>query len=189
MGALRERRRQRAGSAEPVRFEMRPGDMRSRRVKSILSVLLLSAVLGIAVCAAPTGAVPASTSPISPTATPARYGDGLSRFLDGQPVLRGAAALDHARATTDSTAFLVGGWVTNVPGLLIFCPAMPATGSSPWLFSCGQPAFSDLAGDAQGNLVAAGELTFHFVDTSRLESGPAILRVHVHDPRAAECGD
>ncbi len=168
---------------------MRLGDMRSRRVKSILSVLLMSAVLGTAACAAPAGAVPARTSPSSPTATPARYADGLPRFFAGQPVLRGEAALDHARRSSDSAPFLVGGWVTNVPGLPIACPLMRSAGADLWLFSCGQPAFSDLAGDAQGSLVAAGELTFHFVDTSRLESGPAILRVHVHDPRAAECGD
>ncbi len=168
---------------------MRPGDMRSWHVRSIPSVLLISAALWIAACAAPTGAAPASQSVTTPTASPARYADGLPRFFDGQPVLRGAAALDHARTTTDSTPFLVGGWVTNVPGLPIACPAMPATGSSPWLFSCGQPSFSDLAGDAQGSLVAAGELTFHFVDTSGLESGPAILRVHVQDLRASQCGD
>jgi hypothetical protein len=119
----------------------------------------------------------------------ARYSDGLPRFLDGQPVLRGSAALEHARATSDSTPFLVGGWGTNLPGQPISCPFMPGTGSARWLFACGQPGFSDLAGDASGNLVAAGELTFHFVDTSQLESGPAILRVHVRDPRAAQCGD
>jgi len=167
--------------------------MRSVCVRSIHWSLLLSAVLAIAACSGQTGPVPAgtaaSTQEPAPAATSARFADGLPRSIDGQPVLRGAADLDHARATADATPFLVGGWITNVPGLGYHCPLMPATGSALWLFACGQPTFSDLAGDAQGSLVAAGELTFHFVDTRTLESGPAILRVHVDDPRAAQCGD
>ena len=117
-----------------------------------------------------------------------RYADGLPRTLDSQPVLRGDAALAHARTTPDATPFLLGGWVTIVPGLPIACPAVLPSPGSEWLAPCGQPSFSDLAGNAAGDLVAAGELTFHFFDTSGLPSGPAILRVHVHDPRAAECG-
>ncbi len=131
-----------------------------------------------------TPVIPSSTA----TAPSARYDDGIPRVFDGQPVLRGAAAIAHARATSDTTPFLVGGWVTNVPGDAVPCPALPIAGASAWLAPCGQPAFSDVAGDATGNVVADGELTFHFADVTGLQSGPAILRVHVHDPRASACG-
>ncbi len=131
---------------------------------------------------------PAASPAASASAVTDRYPDGLPRTLDGQPVLRGAAALAHARATPDATPFLLGGWVTVVPGLPLACPAVLPSAGAEWLAPCGQPAFSDVAGDGSGNLVAAGELTFHFLDTSGLQSGPAIQRVHVHDPRASECG-
>ncbi len=131
---------------------------------------------------------PAPSSAASAAAITDRYVDGLPQTLDGQPVLRGAAALAHARATPDATPFFIGGWVTVVPGLPIACPLVLPSAGAEWLAPCGQPAFSDQAGDAAGDLVAAGELTFHFLDTSGLQSGPAILRVHVHDPRASECG-
>jgi hypothetical protein len=153
------------------------------------------AVLLVAACANSASSRPAASfrssapsSVLSSSGVTDRYPDGLPRLLDGQPVLRGEAALAHARATSDATPFLLGGWMTVVPGLPLVCPlVLPSTGVE-WLAPCGQPAFSDVAGDAAGDLVAAGALTFHFLDTSGLGSGPAILRVHVHDPRAAECG-
>jgi hypothetical protein len=152
------------------------------------------AVLLVAACASPASSRPsASRSSALPSALPSpgvtdRYLDGLPRTLDSQPVLRGEAALAHAGATADATPFLLGGWMTVVPGLPLSCPAvLPSTGSE-WFAPCGQPAFADVAGDVAGDVVAAGELTFHFLDTSGLQSGPAILRVHVHDPRASQCG-
>jgi hypothetical protein len=153
-----------------------------------MTVLVLGALLGALGCGAPTGTISGVASSTGATGA-VRYPDGLPRYLDGQPVLRAEAALDYARGLVSATPFLLGGWVTVLPGPPPACPALPTAGSSPWLFACGQPAFSDMAGDANGNLVAEGELTFHFVDWSQLQSGPAILRVHVRDARASECGD
>jgi hypothetical protein len=180
--------------------------MTRRRLSAIPGTLLCAAL--VAACAAVPSpflsAPPSATAPATATTTPstgpsagpilaatppgppARYDDGLPRTLGGLPVLRGAAALARA-ATADDAPFLLGGWVTNVPGAVYSCPAETGPGSR-WLAPCGQPAFSDVAGDPHPVLVARGLLTFRMADVSALESGPAILRVHVRDPRAAQCG-
>jgi hypothetical protein len=163
---------------------MRPG----RISWALIAPLVAAGLLG---CAAPgaTGTPPVgAVRPIaSPSPAGGRYPDGLPRLFADQPVLRGVAALDHERAATDASPFLLGGWVTFIPGIFYSCPAETAPADL-WLAPCGQPAFSDVAGVTNGDLVAQGELTFHFADVSHLESGPAILRVHVHDPRAGQCG-
>ncbi|MGH2513547.1 MAG: hypothetical protein ACRDGQ_12760, partial [Candidatus Limnocylindrales bacterium] len=112
-----------------------------------------------------------------------RYPDGLPRAFDGQPVLRGSAALARAAAATDTTPFLVGGWVTFIPGSR-FCPLAPADGAS-WARDCIQAQLADAAGTTDDALTAA--ITFHFV-LSGLISGPIVARVEVHDPRATTCG-
>ena len=159
------------------------------RISWALTVPLVAA--GLLGCATPGATGTRSQHVVGPIALPSaavsRYPDGLPRLFADQPVFRGVAALDHERAATDATPFLLGGWVTFIPGIFYSCPAETAPADL-WLALCGQPAFSDVAGDTNGNLVAQGELTFHFADVSHLESGPAILRVHVHDPRAGQCG-
>lgn len=169
------------------------GDSVADAMRSILIGCL--AVLLVAACGSgasfrPSASPRASNPPSAPSSPgmTGRYPDGLPRTLDGQPVLRGEAALAHARTVSDAAPFLIGGWVTAWAGLPPSCPAVPPSSGGEWLAPCGQPEFSDIAGDTAGNLVAAGELTFHFLDTSGLGSGAAILRVHVHDPRAGQCG-
>ena len=154
----------------------------------LIALLAMVGLLGCASLAGPAAPRSSAIPSAIPSAQLARYDDGLPRVFDGQPVLRGKAAFAHEATATDARPFLLGGWVTNVPGAVISCPAMPATGAAVWLAPCGQPTFSDLAGDPNPSLVAGGELTFHFADVSTLQSGPVILRVHVHDPRAAQCG-
>lgn len=112
-----------------------------------------------------------------------RYADGLPRSLDGRPVLRGAAALAHAQSTTDDTPFLIGGWVTYLPGVSA-CPNQPV-GDTSWLHDCVMVGFSDLAGAEDPGLTEA--VTFRFV-LHGLSSGPAVAEVDVHDPRASSCG-
>lgn len=138
---------------------------------------------------------PSSSSP-SPTTEPTttgtsgpsidRYADGIPKAVDGEHVLRGAAALARAAATTDRTPFLVGGWVTYVPGPR-FCPAQTQGKNVPWSHDCIQAAFSDVAGALEPKLTAA--VTFHFVlATLAGGGGPVVARVAVHDPHAASCG-
>ena len=151
---------------------------------------------GGAVGGAPTSSVAPSGHPVvtsGPTALasfPAasgaaitdRYSDGLPRTIDGAPVLRGAAALAHARAATDDTPFLIAGWVTWLPGAR-YCTLFDD--GSTWLRDCGRPALSDLAGAQDPPLTDA--ITFRFV-LDQVSTGPIVARVRVHDPRSNTCG-
>ena len=96
------------------------------------------------------GSIPSATgsaaATVNPTATSGtsgpsidRYADGIPKAIDGDPVLRAAAALAKAAAATDATPFLVGGWVIYWPGAR-HCPAM--LGDQPWSRDCAQAAFS-----------------------------------------------
>ena len=111
-----------------------------------------------------------------------RYDDGLPRGIGGQPVLRGADAIARAQATTDTSSFLVGGWVTRRWGPSS-CPVQLA-GQETWSFECGAPTFADLAGTVDGTL--GGAITYRFA-MDGLATGPVVVSAHVHDPRALEC--
>ncbi len=161
--------------------------------------LLVSAVAGCggALGGAPTASVAPSShgvvasGPTGLASVPAasgatisgRYADGLPRAIGGAPVLRGAAALAHAQAVTDDTPFLIGGWVTYLPGER-FCPLRAADDTS-WLHDCVKAQLGDVAGGEDPAL--AGAVTFRFA-LAGLTSGPVVASVEVHDPRAGECG-
>ncbi|MGH2468164.1 MAG: hypothetical protein ACRDGL_10620 [Candidatus Limnocylindrales bacterium] len=131
-------------------------------------------------------------SPAGPTMTPnptptgpssARYDDGIPRAFDGQPVLRGSVAVTEARSARDATSFLVGGWVSAFPpGQAFSCPAFS---NMTWLNDCPPTTLYDVAGDITATL--AVPMTFHFV-LGQARTGPVVVSVHVHDPRASECG-
>lgn len=169
-----------------------------------LPIVLVGLLVGGCVAAASSAEPSASSAPTtaaspskmtSPTPSPspatARYPDGIPSSFDGQPVLRGEAVLAKARAMTTADPFLVGAWLDVYAGPRS-CPI--DTRSLPpdsWLHAC-QPTIraSDEAGAEPSALVAAfapsPTATFRFA--TGLHSGPAILRVHVHDPRASQCG-
>lgn len=162
--------------------------MRHRRsipVRFVAPLLMVAVVAGCAAGPAPetTAVVSPSVPPGSASAVTDRYPDGIPRMLGGQPVLRGLAALSAAAAATDASPFLVGGWVTYWAGP-IHCPALLA-GDTSWLHECGRPTFSDQAGGEDDALSAATE--FRFVLAS-LATGPVVVSVVVHDPRASACG-
>ena len=131
---------------------------------------------------------PATTSaPMAPTpseAAAARSPDGIPTSVDGRPVLRGDAALAFADEQADATSFLIGGWVTYYPGPR-FCPIVPSEEQGAWTRDCGPPEFTDIAGTVDQGLTKA--ITFRFA-LDGLPTGPVIAEVHVHDPRAGECG-
>jgi photosystem II stability/assembly factor-like uncharacterized protein len=108
-----------------------------------------------------------------------RYGDGIPRTWQGQPVLRGQAALDFAKASTDDTPFLIAFWagIEYVHG----CSAEPLGGNME--FGCrGMDEVGDQPGVFSNELGAALR-----VDTSKVAPGPVIARVHTHDPALNGC--
>jgi hypothetical protein len=107
----------------------------------------------------------------------------------GQPVLRWANALTMRSTAKDDTPFLVGVWL-NVPTGVFSCPMDPGPDPSApnsWI-SRGGCQFNYVSTDAGGlPTVQNGIATFRFYN-GELATGPAIMRVHLHDPRAGQCG-
>ncbi len=124
----------------------------------------------------------------SPTPDPNRYPDGILRTLDGQPVLRWADAVAKARTTTDATPFFVAVWLDVYKGAHN-CPASHVDPAAPnsWLeYFCPSVWLSVDAGAAP--VLVDGVATFHFANFDQLNTGPAILQVHTHDPHSSQCG-
>jgi hypothetical protein len=152
-----------------------------------LVVALVSAGILVPTLLRPGAAVPSgtgsprATATVSPSATPdpTRYDDGIPRTWQGQPVLRGQAALDAANAATDESPFLVAFSAgIEVPH---GCVAQPVGGNSD--FACG---YMDNIGDQPG--VTRSDLEHAMrVDTSQAAPGPVIARVHTHDPALEGC--
>ena len=109
-----------------------------------------------------------------------RYDDGIPRTFDGQPVLRGQAAIDAANASTDASSFLVAFWVGKV---LQFrsCVALGLDDNAEYL--CG--SMSNV-GDQPGVLSPALGMALR-VDTSAVAPALVIARVHTHDPALMNC--
>ena len=117
----------------------------------------------------------------SPSASPnpLRYDDGIPRIWNGQPVLRGQAAIDAANASTDQSSFLVGFWAgIEMPH---GCVALGAGDNA--LYLCG--GMGDV-GDQPGVISSALGKALR-VDTSAVAPGPVIARVHTHDPSMMTC--
>ena len=118
-----------------------------------------------------------------------RYSDGIPTTFDGQPVIRWDAALARRETAADATTFLTGAWL-NIPVGAFSCPAAHADPSAPsttWLENLGCD-FRYVSTDAGSPASAQfGVTTFRFYK-GQLTTGPAIMRVHVHDSRASQCG-
>jgi hypothetical protein len=132
---------------------------------------------------------PASGAPTATTSATDRYDDGIPRTFDGQPVLRWPEALDKRQAASDDTPFLTGVWL-DIPTGVFHCPiGLGPDPSAPdsWIFS-GGCQFNYVSGEA-GALPTTqnGVATFRFFKGA-LATGPAIMRVHLHDARASQCG-
>lgn len=122
---------------------------------------------------------------------PAAYADGIPRQIDGQPVLRAAAFIAQASATADDTPFLVGGW-SPVDREQIRCPAVvdPLVPSDQILLlpPCGGFLFSDAPG-ASYRSMASSPWVWQRVAAPILPplGSSFVMKVHTHDPRAANC--
>ena len=135
-------------------------------------------------------ALPTTTSNPRPTLDmTGRYTDGIPTTFDGQPVIRWDAALAMRDTVTNTTPFLTGAWL-NIPVGFFMCPAGHADPSAPsttWLEDLGC-RFDYVSTEAGGQpTTQMGVTTFRFYK-GQLTTGPAIMRVHVHDPRATQCG-
>jgi hypothetical protein len=187
---LRDRVAAVSTSEESHRKEHRPLTLLrlSEMVGAVLAVVLVAGGLTIALrpnavpvpSATATGS-PRTTATASPSATadPLRYADGIPNTWQGEPVLRGQAALDAAKAATDATPFLVAFWAgievshgctaqSQLANANFFCGYMLNVGDEPGVYS------SDL-----GHAL--------HVDTSKVAPGPVIARVHTHAPALEGC--
>lgn len=133
-------------------------------------------------------ASPSIASPVATSSIP-RYSDGIPRTFEGQPVLRWADVLARRTMATDDTPFLVGVWL-DIPTGVFSCPADHESDPSAlnsWV-SRGGCQFNYVSADAGGQPTTQnGVTTFRFYK-GKLATGPAIMRVHVHDSRASQCG-
>ena len=202
----------------PLQVDLRPGDETSpadhiprRRHRALAAGLLTAATAVIVVVAVGAGllvggvrnAVPAASPSNVPTigvaspsaATPSatssipRYGDGIPRMFEGQPVVRWDEALARRQTATDDTPFLVGVWL-DVPTGWFSCTAGQEPDPSAlnsWI-SRGGCQFNYISADPGGQpMTLNGVATFRF-SVENPATGPAIMRAHVHDSRASQCG-
>jgi hypothetical protein len=159
-------------------------DLRSdplvKRPRHRLPRLLVAAgAIGIIAVVAVSGTLFVSyvrTPAASPS--PSRYPDGIPTTWQGQPVLRWADALARRETVKDDESFLVGAWIEILDGW-----NCPAVGPDPW--DPGECQKS-IAADAGGSGYEPNTVSFHF-GQGTLVRGPAILRVHLHDPRSNQC--
>ncbi|HEX7495095.1 MAG TPA: hypothetical protein VF349_00535 [Candidatus Limnocylindrales bacterium] len=176
----------------------RPTRRPFRMATRLAVVLALAAVAG-GLFAVSRGAInlgPAASPALTPAPSPAipRYGDGIPSQWQGQPVLRWTDAAARAKTMADGTSFLVGVWIyTYPPGTVVNCPK----GSEPdpswpqsWIDLTHCPGYFIQPDEGGDSVNGSNVVTFHFMaGLDRLSPGPAILSVHVHDPRASLCGD
>jgi hypothetical protein len=174
------------------------------RIAAVLAVVILASAATLMVARPWNSAMPETQSPsasaseiaspsaATPSATSSipRYSDGIPKAWQGQPVLRWADALAMRTTAKDDAPFYVGVWLNVELGFNFGCPNEPVDPSAPnsWAVN---PCYGwpyGISADAGGPYELGGEATFHFLQGD-VSTGPAILRVHVHDPRATLCGN
>lgn len=161
---------------------------------------LLVALVVVAVALRPSAAPDSGKGPHRSPATTTTsadqtvYGsDGIPTMLEGQKVLTPEEATAHARSETTDRPFLVGGWFRSWP-TGFGCQAS-ADSWTDWRVlerqdGCG---FSSIEarerrdGDTKGALAAVEAGTALEVVAGEREWGRLVARVHIHDPRAADC--
>jgi hypothetical protein len=157
----------------------------------ILAVVSVRLVYDAQLSASPSPPPTSSTVPALPSPTAGlpveRYDDGIPREFDGQPVLRWDDALARRETATDATSFLVGLWLDIYNGP-IFCYNLPVNPSAPESWASNDCTGREISAEAGGPYASGQIASFRFAQGD-FSSGPAILRVHLHDTRASLCGD
>ena len=165
----------------PLRALAAPLGAAAMVVAVVLAVGVIGPATGPNRSVAPPTASPGATA--TSAATSGTYPDGIPRQIDGRPVLRGEAILSQVAQSQDATPFLVGGYVY---AFYADCYVEPGAPGSPLLAACDDGFhLGDTPPGTGGGFgprlvvdAALQDLTF---------SGPGVLRVHVHDRRAADC--
>lgn len=149
----------------------------------VVSLAAVTLVAGCNMAAASPSSIAESPSPQVSAAVSldaSRYDDGIPRTFEGQPVLRGQAAIDAANASTDASPFLVAFWAGKEPQLRS-CKAMGLDDNAEYL--CGGMIN---VGDQPG--VRSFELGMALrVDTDAVAPALVIARVHTHDTALMNC--
>jgi hypothetical protein len=102
-------------------------------------------------------------------------------------VLRWDDALARRETATDATPFLVGLGLDIYNGPIV-CYNIPMNPSAPESWVRNDCTGREISAEAGGPYASGQIATFHFAQGD-LSTGPAILRVHLHDTRAGLCGD
>ncbi len=165
----------------PLRALAAPLGAAAMVVAVVLAVGVIGPATGPNHSAAPLTASPGATA--TSAATSGTYHDGIPRQIDGQPVLRGEAILSHVAQSKDATPFLVGGYVY---AFYADCYVEPGAPGSPLLAPCDDGFHLGDAPPGTGGGFGLRLVVESFRGVP--VSAPGVFRVHVNDPRAADCG-
>jgi hypothetical protein len=186
----------------------------SRRLRFVVPAIAGIAV-AIAICALLVGALvvrpsvvgpsvsrTSTASALGPSASPTpvpspsggsaqsvdRYPGGIPKTYGGERVYLGFGAFIHGQQMADATPFLAGGWFGDgsrevcTGGAIQLGSPIPAT----FQHGCGSVIGADSPWAAYSLPASLGWIAWdgHSLPGGR---GPAVIRVHTHDPRSAEC--
>jgi hypothetical protein len=153
---------------------------RARTFAAGAAVLVL--VVGAALAVGRQGVTPPSSTSAAPSLAPVDSAPAVTpapshlALIDAEvPVLRGAAIPQAAVSASNDSAFLIGGGLSFVLADCLVPKDFPKT---PLLSACGDGLMISGGGPLVGEFEQSG-LTFL--------QGDVVLRVHVHDERAADC--
>jgi hypothetical protein len=128
----------------------------------------------------PVETAPAPSAP-TPTSTPVvgPLAGGVPRSIGAEEVLQDKALLSAIAASSDSQAFLAGGWF-HKEHVVRFCPYIRLDAAVDGCTTFG--LYSAMTG-GEPLWVGAGDAGLLPTDFSTESTRPIVIRVHTHDPR------
>jgi hypothetical protein len=131
----------------------------------------------------------APSAPSNASAAPAdRYPGGIPKTIGGERVYLGFGAFIHGEQMTDPTPFLAGGWFGDGSTDLCTGGGIVVGSPEPDVFKagCGSVIGADAPWATYSWPGPLGWIAWngHSLPNGR---GPAVIRVHTHDPRSREC--
>jgi hypothetical protein len=135
---------------------------------------------------APSERTPSVSITPDPTTEPPSSPASMPLVVDGEPVLVGEDALAHVQSAADDTPFLIGGTISRY--FIVDCVVSTVVSLSPFLTGC--PFWPHMVWGNQTEPFVAGKPSLQLIvdhPVGILATRLHVLRVHVHDPRAADC--